>query len=54
MVRELAQEGQNGYHLIIDRNSSDWDEAQFETLCSLAYTLANDLFFASSLAIRHH
>ena len=49
MVRELAQEGQNGYHLIIDRNSSDWDEAQFETLCSLAYTLANDLFHRDRL-----
>ncbi|WPJ94673.1 DUF58 domain-containing protein [Coraliomargarita algicola] len=49
MVRQLAQEGQSGFYLRIDRLGRDWNEAQVETLCSVACALAEDLFHAGRL-----
>lgn len=49
MIRQLAQEGESGYHLYIDPNAARWDAAQFETLCSLACSLADDLFHLGRL-----
>jgi uncharacterized protein (DUF58 family) len=44
MVRQLAQEGQRGYHLQLDPSADRWSEEQFERLCSLVCSLADDLF----------
>ncbi|MGJ8639053.1 MAG: DUF58 domain-containing protein [Opitutaceae bacterium] len=43
-VRQLAQEGESGYHLVVDTDRNTWDAVNFETLCSLLCSLANDLF----------
>jgi uncharacterized protein (DUF58 family) len=50
MVRQLAQEGERGYHLHLDPDAARWNAAQFETLCSLAVSLAEDLFHQARLA----
>ncbi len=44
MVRQLAQEGEGGFHLFVDAEAGLWSEASFEQLCSLAATLAEDLY----------
>ena len=44
MIRQLAQEGERGYHLYLDPDAARWSGAQFETLCSLVGSLAEDLF----------
>jgi hypothetical protein len=45
MIRQLAQEGESGYHLQLDPDATRWNAQQFETLCSLACSLAEDLFY---------
>ena len=49
MIRQLAQEGESGYSLYIDTDATKWDEAQFERLCSLVCSLAEDLFYSGRL-----
>ena len=49
MIRQLAQEGESGYHLQLDPDASQWDAEQFEMLCSLACSLADDLFHLGRL-----
>lgn len=49
MVRQLAQEGESGFQLWLDIYSSEWTAAQFETLCSVACALAEDLLHAGRL-----
>lgn len=49
MVREHAAEGQSGYHLALDTDLDIWNEVQFEAMCSLAFTLARDLFHRNRL-----
>lgn len=45
MVRQLMEEQQDGFALLIDPSRKRWlHEAQFENLCSLAAALAEDLF----------
>jgi len=49
VVRQFAQEGMTGYHLFIDPDASCWSAGEFERLCSLAGSLAEDLFHAGRL-----
>ncbi|MGZ0707474.1 DUF58 domain-containing protein [Coraliomargarita sp. W4R53] len=49
MIRQLAQEGESGFHLRLDPFMGDWTEAQIETLCSVACGLAEDLFHSGRL-----
>ena len=49
MIRQLAQEGESGYHLQLDSDVSRWSAEQFEALCSLACSLADDLFHLGRL-----
>ncbi|MBT65130.1 MAG: hypothetical protein CML13_18185 [Puniceicoccaceae bacterium] len=49
MVRQLAQEGQSGFHVRVDVPDRDWNAEQVETLCSTACALAEDLFHAGRL-----
>ncbi len=49
MIRQLAQEGESGFHLWLDPTGSDWTIKQFEVLCSTACALAEDLFQAGRL-----
>ena len=49
MIRQLAQEGEKGYSLCVDTNISKWNEVQFERLCSLTCSLAEDLFYSGRL-----
>ena len=49
MIRQLAQEGESGYHLQLDPDANRWTAEQFEVLCSLACSLAEDLFHLSRL-----
>ncbi|MFT5837176.1 MAG: hypothetical protein ACI9ZV_000680 [Candidatus Azotimanducaceae bacterium] len=49
MIRQLAQEGESGFHLWLDTHGSEWTESQFETLCSTACALAEDLFHVGRL-----
>lgn len=49
MIRQLAHEGESGYHLYVDPDAAIWDEAQFERLCSLVCSLAEDLFHSGRL-----
>jgi uncharacterized protein (DUF58 family) len=44
MIRQLAQEGESGYHLQLDPDADRWNPEQFEVLCSLVCSLADDLF----------
>jgi uncharacterized protein (DUF58 family) len=53
MIRQLAQEGEGGFHLEIDPDRDLWSGAQFEALCSLACSLAEDLFHAGRLQTVH-
>ncbi|MDQ8193367.1 DUF58 domain-containing protein [Coraliomargarita sp. SDUM461004] len=49
MVRQLAQEGESGFHLWLDPIEQLWNGAQIETLCSAACALAEDLFHVGRL-----
>lgn len=49
MIRQLAQEGESGFHLRLDLTAAHWSSAQIETLCSAACALAEDLFRAGRL-----
>jgi len=49
MIRQLAQEGESGYHLQLDPDAGRWNAPQFEVLCSLACSLAEDLFYLGRL-----
>ena len=49
MIRQLAQEGESGYHLQLDPDAARWSPRQFEALCSLACSLADDLFHLGRL-----
>lgn len=49
MIRQLAQEGESGFHLWLDPSAATWEPAQFEVLCSTACALAEDLFQAGRL-----
>jgi uncharacterized protein (DUF58 family) len=49
MIRQLAQEGEGGYHLYLDPDASRWNADQFETVCSLVCSLAEALFHAGRL-----
>ncbi|HAV11952.1 MAG TPA: hypothetical protein DCX06_00440 [Opitutae bacterium] len=49
MIRQLAQEGEAGFHLILDADATSWGEVNFETLCSVTCSLADDLFHAGRL-----
>ena len=44
MIRQLAEEGESGYHLQLDPDADRWNPEQFEVLCSLVCSLADDLF----------
>ena len=49
MLRQLAQDSQDGFHLEVDPASGYWNPAQLETLCSVACALSEDLFQAGRL-----
>lgn len=49
MIRQLAQEGEGGFHLEVNPETALWSGDQFERLCSLACSLADDLFHAGRL-----
>lgn len=49
MIRQLAQEGENGFHILLEPAAMEWTSRQFETLCSLACALSEDLFYAGRL-----
>ncbi len=49
MIRQLAQEGESGYHLCMDSDASKWNDEQFEQLCSLVCSLAEDFFHRGQL-----
>ena len=49
MIRQLAQEGQSGYHLMMNSMQELWNELQFEQLCSLVGSMAEDLFYSGHL-----
>ena len=49
MVRQLAQEGESGFNLLLDTDPRNWSLLQFERLCSVAASLADDLFHAGRL-----
>ena len=49
MIRQLAHEGESGYKLYVDADAAKWNEAQFERLCSLVCSLAEDLFYCGRL-----
>ena len=44
MIRQLAREGESGYHLYVDPDVAVWTDESFEQLCSLVRSLAEDLF----------
>lgn len=49
MTRQLAQEGESGYHINLVPDAEDWSAAQFERLCSVVCALSEDLFRAGRL-----
>lgn len=49
MVRQLAQEGEGGFHLVIDPDARLWSGERFEHLCSVVCSLSDDLFHAGRL-----
>jgi len=50
VVRQTGEEQKSGYHLVVEPTTALWaDPAQFEKLCALAASLAEDLFTAGSL-----
>lgn len=48
MIRQLAQEGESGFHIRVDARGP-WPGETFETMCSAACSLADDLFHAGRL-----
>ena len=44
MIRQLAEEGESGYHLYVHSDAVVWGESHFEQLCALVCSLAEDLF----------
>lgn len=49
MIRQLAQEGESGFHIRLNPLAADWSGAQLERLCSTVCALAEDLFQAGRL-----
>ena len=50
MVRQFSRENQEGFSIHVDSAADRWPRAeQFETMCSFAATLAEDLFTAGRL-----
>jgi len=49
MIRQLAQEGEGGYHLYLDPDQQRWGVENFEVLCSTAFSVAESLFRAGRL-----
>jgi len=49
MIRQLAQEGEAGFHLSLDTDKHVWDRDTFETLCSAACSLSEMLFHCGRL-----
>lgn len=49
MIRQLAQEGEGGFHLKLDPDRHSWSGPQFEHLCSTVCSLADDLFHLGRL-----
>jgi len=49
MVRQLAQEGEGGFHLVVDPDRKLWSGEQFEQLCSVVCSLSDDLFHVGRL-----
>ncbi len=49
MVRQLAQEGEGGFHLLVDPDRSIWSGDHFEALCSVVCSLSDDLFHVGRL-----
>ncbi len=50
VVRQTGEEQKSGYHLVVEPTRALWpDAAQFEKLCGLAASLAEDLFTAGLL-----
>lgn len=49
MVRQLAEEGESGFHLWLNPATSLWEPEQFEKLCSVVCALTEDLFHSGRL-----
>jgi uncharacterized protein (DUF58 family) len=49
MTRQLAREGESGYHINLMPDAEDWSGAQLELLCSVVCALSEDLFRAGRL-----
>ncbi len=49
VVRQLAMEGESGYRLYVNPDFGVWSERQFEQMCSLASSLAEDLYHSGRL-----
>ncbi|MEM8867268.1 MAG: DUF58 domain-containing protein [Verrucomicrobiota bacterium] len=49
MVRQLAEEGESGFHIVVEPDADLWTEAGFERMCSLVCSLADDLFQSDRL-----
>lgn len=49
MIRQLAQEGEQGFHLCVDTLRDAWRQDQFDLLCALVCSLAEDLYHAGRL-----
>ena len=49
MIRQLAREGESGYHLYVDSDAARWSDENLEQLCSLVCSLAEDLFHCGRL-----
>ncbi len=49
MVRQLAEESSKAYRMRVETDAARWRGPRFETLCSLACALAEDLFYAGRL-----
>lgn len=49
MTRQLAQEGESGYHIYLEPDAAAWSGEELERLCSLVCALSEDLFRAGRL-----
>ncbi|MEN8662863.1 MAG: DUF58 domain-containing protein [Lentimonas sp.] len=49
MIRQLAQEGESGFHIVLNADKLTWEAVHFETLCSTACSLAGALFYDGRL-----
>ena len=49
MVRQLAQEGDSGFHMQVNLSAGAWDADTLEVLCSVACALSEDLFHEGRL-----